>query len=111
MKVEFLGIKKYQSVIMFEVIVTDSIIKCTITTRLDLYSKELYESMAIYSANGSTIALAELIAGSETNFVKMMNDKGKELGLENYKFVNSTGLNNKDLQGNHPEGTGEQMKI
>lgn len=69
--------------------------------------QELYESMAIYSANGSTIALAEKIAGSETNFIKMMNDKAKEMGLENYKFVNSTGLNNKDLQGSHPKGTGD----
>nr|WP_245308423.1 D-alanyl-D-alanine carboxypeptidase family protein [Halalkalibacter urbisdiaboli] len=69
--------------------------------------KQLYESVAIYSANASTIALAELIAGSETAFVKMMNDKGAELGLEDYEFVNSTGLNNSDLQGNHPEGTGE----
>jgi D-alanyl-D-alanine carboxypeptidase (penicillin-binding protein 5/6) len=68
--------------------------------------RELYEAMAIYSANGATIALAELVAGSETNFVKMMNDKGEELNLENYKFVNSTGLNNKDLLGLHPEGTG-----
>jgi D-alanyl-D-alanine carboxypeptidase (penicillin-binding protein 5/6) len=68
--------------------------------------KELYESMAIYSANGATIALSELVAGTETNFVKMMNDKAKELGLENYKFVNTTGLNNKDLLGMHPEGTG-----
>jgi D-alanyl-D-alanine carboxypeptidase (penicillin-binding protein 5/6) len=68
--------------------------------------KELYEAMAIYSANAATIALAELVAGTETNFVKMMNDKAKELGLENYKFVNTTGLNNKDLQGMHPEGTG-----
>ncbi|NSL52343.1 serine hydrolase [Calidifontibacillus erzurumensis] len=69
--------------------------------------KELYESMAIYSANGSTIALAETIAGSETNFVKMMNDKAKELGMKDFKFVNSTGLNNKDLLGMHPKGTGE----
>ncbi|TWI52871.1 D-Ala-D-Ala carboxypeptidase A [Halalkalibacter nanhaiisediminis] len=69
--------------------------------------KDLYQSVAIYSANASTIALAELIAGSETEFVKMMNDKAVELGLEDYEFVNSTGLNNKDLQGNHPEGTGE----
>ncbi|KAA0543129.1 D-alanyl-D-alanine carboxypeptidase [Bacillus sp. BGMRC 2118] len=67
--------------------------------------KELYEAMAIYSANGATIALAELVAGSETNFVKMMNDKAEELKLVNYKFVNSTGLNNKDLLGNHPKGT------
>ncbi|MFC0560265.1 D-alanyl-D-alanine carboxypeptidase family protein [Halalkalibacter alkalisediminis] len=69
--------------------------------------EQLYESVAIYSANASTIAIAELIAGSETGFVKMMNDKAAELGLEDYEFVNSTGLNNSDLQGAHPEGTGE----
>ncbi|OSM09499.1 D-alanyl-D-alanine carboxypeptidase [Bacillus toyonensis] len=67
--------------------------------------KELYEAMAIYSANGATIALGEAVAGKEVNFVKMMNDKAKELGLKNYKFVNSTGLTNKDLKGQHPEGT------
>lgn len=68
--------------------------------------RELYEAMAIYSANGATIALAEVIAGSETNFVKMMNDKAKQLGLKDYKFVNSTGLNNKDYHGAQPQGTG-----
>lgn len=67
--------------------------------------KELYEAMGIYSANGATIALAEAVAGTEADFVKMMNDKAKELGLKNYKFVNSTGLTNKDLKGKHPEGT------
>ena len=69
--------------------------------------KELYESMAIYSANGSAIAIAELIGGSEKDFVKMMNDKAKELGLKDCKFVNATGLNNSDLKGMHAEGTGE----
>lgn len=68
--------------------------------------RELYDAMAIYSANGATIAIAETIAGSETNFVKMMNEKAKALGMKNYKFVNSTGLNNKDYQGMQPEGTG-----
>ncbi|WP_459503898.1 serine hydrolase [Bacillus sp. C1] len=67
--------------------------------------KELYEAMAIYSANGATIALAEAVVGKEADFVKMMNDKAKELGLKNYKFVNSTGLTNHDLKGQHPEGT------
>lgn len=72
----------------------------------DQYSvKELYESMAIYSANASAIALAELIAGSETSFIKMMNDKAAKLGLKDYKFVNCTGLNNSDLLGLHPQGT------
>lgn len=68
--------------------------------------RDLYQAMAIYSANGATIAIAETIAGSETNFVKMMNEKAKQLGLKNYKFVNSTGLNNKDYRGMQPEGTG-----
>lgn len=68
--------------------------------------RDLYQAMAIYSANGATIALAETIAGSESNFVKMMNDEGKKLGLKNYKFVNSTGLNNREYQGMEPKGTG-----
>ncbi|MGM9986919.1 MAG: D-alanyl-D-alanine carboxypeptidase family protein [Bacillaceae bacterium] len=67
--------------------------------------KELYEAMAIYSANGATIALAEFIAGSEANFVKMMNEMGNKLQLGEFNFVNSTGLNNKDMGGKHPEGT------
>ena len=67
--------------------------------------KELYDSMVIHSANASTVALAELLAGSEANFVKMMNEKAEELGLQDYHFVNSTGLNNSDMLGGHPEGT------
>jgi serine-type D-Ala-D-Ala carboxypeptidase (penicillin-binding protein 5/6) len=70
--------------------------------------RELYEAMVIYSANGATIAIAEIIAGSETNFVKMMNEKAKKLGLKDFKFVNSTGLNNKDYHGGHTEGTGAE---
>ncbi|HJV18145.1 MAG TPA: serine hydrolase [Bacillales bacterium] len=66
--------------------------------------KELYNQMAIYSSNSATIAIAETIAGSEANFVKMMNDEAKKLGLQNYKFVNSTGLNNRDYQGQEPTG-------
>lgn len=67
--------------------------------------KELYKAMAIISDNGTTIALAELIAGSEGEFVKMMNQTAKEMGLPDYKFVNSTGLPNKFLGENAPEGT------
>ena len=59
--------------------------------------RELYEALAIYSANAATIAIAETIAGTETEFLKLMNAKAEELGLKDYKFVNSTGLNNSDL--------------
>lgn len=70
--------------------------------------RELYEAVAIYSANAATIAIAESIAGSEEEFVNLMNEKAEELGLTDYKFVNSTGLNNSDLQGMHPSAFGEK---
>ncbi len=67
--------------------------------------QELYEAMAIYSANGAAIALSEKIAGSEGKFVDMMNKKANELKLGEHKFVNSTGLNNEDLKGMEQVGT------
>ncbi|MGG3520548.1 serine hydrolase [Bacillus pseudomycoides] len=67
--------------------------------------KELYHSIVIFSANGSSIALAELLAGNEKNFLNLANEHAKKLGLKKYKFVNATGLNNADLKGKHPEGT------
>lgn len=70
--------------------------------------RELYEAMGIYSANAATVAIAETIAGTEAEFVKLMNKKAEEIGLEGYKFVNSTGLNNSDLMGMHPAGTGPE---
>lgn len=72
---------------------------------IDYTVKQLYEAMAINSDNATTIALAELIAGSEGEFVKLMNEKGEEMGLTDFKFVNSTGLENKSLGDNYPEGT------
>src|SRR5699024_9151353 len=53
---------------------------------------DLVKSVAIASANDASVALAETIAGSETAFVKMMNDKAERLQLENTKFQNSSGL-------------------
>ncbi|MBW8351044.1 D-alanyl-D-alanine carboxypeptidase [Bacillus sp. IITD106] len=59
--------------------------------------RDLFNAMAIHSANGATIALAETVSGSERDFVRKMNEKAKELGLSHSTFVNSTGLNNEDL--------------
>ncbi|HLR08634.1 MAG TPA: serine hydrolase [Bacillota bacterium] len=76
-----------------------------LTQSKDYTVKELYEAMAVFSDNATTIALAELIAGSEGEFVKMMNDKAEEMGLPDYKFVNASGLDNESLGDNYPEGT------
>ena len=53
---------------------------------------DLIKSICIASANDSAVALAEFIGGTEEKFVKMMNDKVKDLGLSNTNFVNVHGL-------------------
>ena len=54
--------------------------------------EELIKSTVIASGNDSAVALAELTAGSETAFVKLMNNRAIELGLKNTYFENTTGL-------------------
>lgn len=73
--------------------------------------EELYQAMAIHSGNAATVALAELIAGSEKNFITLMNKKAEELQLKDYKFVNSSGLNNSSLLGNHPAGGADEENV
>ena len=53
---------------------------------------ELLRATAIGSANDACTALGEHIAGSEAGFVKLMNDRAKELGMVNTNFVNCSGL-------------------
>src|SRR5690625_1056895 len=72
---------------------------------VDYSVRSLYEAMAINSDNATTIALAELIAGTEGEFVEKVNEKVEEMGLPEYEFVNTTGLENSSLGDNYPEGT------
>ncbi len=53
---------------------------------------ELLKATVIASANDACVALGELLAGSEEGFVAMMNERAKELGMNNTNFVNCTGL-------------------
>lgn len=54
--------------------------------------EDLIKSTVIASGNDSSVALAELCAGSEAAFVRMMNARAAELGLKNTNFENTTGL-------------------
>ena len=58
--------------------------------------EDLVKGICIASGNDATVAMAERIGGTEENFVKMMNDKAKELGLQNTHFVNSYGFDADD---------------
>lgn len=54
--------------------------------------EELVKSTVIASANDAAVALAETVAGSEGAFVDRMNQRAKELGMNNSHFENATGL-------------------
>jgi D-alanyl-D-alanine carboxypeptidase (penicillin-binding protein 5/6) len=53
---------------------------------------ELLRGLIVQSGNDAAIALAELVAGSEEQFVADMNKEAARLGLANTHFVNTTGL-------------------
>ena len=61
----------------------------------------LLKSVAVSSANDAACALAEHIAGSETAFVSQMNQRAKELGMNETNFVNCTGLDDDETAENH----------
>ncbi|GAE25484.1 D-alanyl-D-alanine carboxypeptidase [Halalkalibacter wakoensis JCM 9140] len=54
--------------------------------------EDMLKAIAVASANDASVAMAEHIAGTEEEFVVMMNDKAKELGLDNTNFINTNGL-------------------
>lgn len=53
---------------------------------------EILKGVAIHSSNDATVAMAEMIAGSEGAFVSMMNERARALGLNNTNFLDCTGL-------------------
>ena len=52
----------------------------------------MIKCIAVASANDACVAMAEHIRGSEEEFVVRMNERAKELGMENTTFVNCNGL-------------------
>tara|TARA_B100001778_G_scaffold324666_1_gene319263 strand:- start:120 stop:1274 length:1155 start_codon:yes stop_codon:yes gene_type:complete len=58
--------------------------------------ENLLRGIIVSSGNDACIALAEGIAGSEEEFVIMMNEKAQEIGMINSNFSNSSGINSPD---------------
>lgn len=61
--------------------------------------EDLIKSVVISSANDAAVTLAEAVAGSETAFINLMNEKAKYLGMNSTNFENATGLD--DTTVNH----------
>ena len=58
--------------------------------------EELLKGVTIASANDAVVALAEKVAGSKERFVELMNQKARELNLNNTNFMNPHGLDDKN---------------
>lgn len=54
--------------------------------------QEMLKGIAMASGNDASVAMAEKIAGSEENFVQMMNERAQQLGMKNTHFSNCNGL-------------------
>ena len=54
--------------------------------------EELLKGIAIASGNDAALAMAEYLGGTEADFVAMMNQRAKELGMTNTTFKNCNGL-------------------
>ena len=63
--------------------------------------EEMLKSVVVSSANDCATALAERIAGSESAFVQMMNERAAELGMTDTHFVNCTGLDDEPDAAEH----------
>ena len=57
---------------------------------------DMLKAIAVVSANDCVVALAEYLGGTEEGFVQMMNDKAKELGMNDTTFKNCHGLDEDD---------------
>lgn len=64
-------------------------------------AEDMIKCITIASANDACVAMSEFIAGSETEFVSMMNAKAAELGMKNTKFMNCCGLDDDIPEGSH----------
>lgn len=64
--------------------------------RENLSVNDMLKAIAVVSANDCVTAMAEYLSGSTENFVKMMNEKAKELGMNDTNFVNCHGLDEDD---------------
>lgn len=53
---------------------------------------DMLKAIAVVSANDCVVALAEYIGGTEEGFVQMMNNRAKELGMNDTTFTNCHGL-------------------
>ena len=79
-----------------EVSITEAVVKAPgarmfLDPRTPAKVEDLLKGMIVLSANDASLTLAEAIAGSEADFVKLMNEQARKLGMSSSHFANATG--------------------
>ena len=69
--------------------------KAGLTRGATYKAADLVKACLVASSNDAAVALAEAVAGSESEFAKLMDQRAKEIGMKDSHFVNATGLTNK----------------
>ena len=67
-----------------------------LTTTEELTVDEMLKAICIVSANDCVTAMAEYLGGTEENFVNMMNEKAKLLGMNDTNYKNCHGIDEDD---------------
>lgn len=62
----------------------------------ELTVDEMLKAICVVSANDCVTAMGEYLGGTEENFVNMMNEKAKELGMNDTNFKNCHGIDEDD---------------
>ena len=91
-KIESGEIELFNKVTVSEYAASQEGSQAFLDAHIDYSLEDLLKSVIIASANDSSVAIAETIAGNEYNFVNLMNKRAGELGLNNTLYANSTGL-------------------
>ena len=63
-----------------------------IDPKMQVPVEDLLKGMIVHSGNDATVALAEGVGGTVENFVRLMNEQAKAMGLKNTGFTNPEGL-------------------
>ncbi|ABM30939.1 D-alanyl-D-alanine carboxypeptidase family protein [Paracidovorax citrulli] len=63
-----------------------------IDPKMQVPVEDLIKGMIVQSGNDATMALAEGVGGTAENFVKLMNDQARALGMKNTAYKNPEGL-------------------
>ena len=105
------NMKENQTAVVSDNAVNQPKVRLGVRGKEKYYVMDLLYSLMLESHNDSAVILAEAIAGTEEDFIKMMNEKAKQIGCEHTYFITPNGLDAEDTKGIHSTTAEDLAKI